>query len=212
MDWTPEEIASHDEWYANRKNEIVTLGYSHPGATKTLESLTAQGYHIIDIRDKPVSTIPGYSKATLSAKYSDRYHWIGELGNIHHATKGNQVGYREWERGIARLKRAHDKAPLVVICQCRFAEKCHRWGVSLYLGEQGLTVTHLLQEEHSGMAKHANLWIPGRCTWVISGILCDGPASAHCSRCNGPLCELHARTLDQDICIDCKVELTRKRS
>jgi uncharacterized protein (DUF488 family) len=170
-------------------NEIVTIGYSHKEAGATLDRLTAQGYHIIDIRLKPASRIPGYNQAELSAKYAGAYHWVSALGNKNYNTNSEYIALKDWNAGLERLKRAHDKAPLVLMCQCKYAEECHRWLVArdLQSAIPGLQVTHLLQAEHTGMIKHCNARTGGLCAWTVNGIACSEASYKRCARCKGDL-------------------------
>jgi uncharacterized protein (DUF488 family) len=178
-------------------HDIVTLGYSHKEAGATLDRLTAQGYHIIDIRLKAASKIPGYNRAELSAKYGAFYHWISALGNRNYNSSSEYVDLKDWASGLEKVRRAHDRAPLLLMCQCRYAEDCHRWLVSrdLQAAIPGLQVTHLLQADHAGMIKHTNARTPGRCAWAINGVACTEETYQRCARCRGDLCDLHAQDI-----------------
>lgn len=176
-------------------HEIVTLGYSHKEAGATLETLTGQGFHIIDIRLKAASKIPGYNRAELAAKYGNSYHWIAALGNKNYNSNSDYVALKDWQAGLEKLKRAHDRAPLILMCQCRHAEACHRWLVSRYFIEAipGLQVRHLLQDDHAGMIKHQNARTPGRCAWATDGQACLEATYKRCFHCQGELCARHVR-------------------
>lgn len=176
-------------------HDIVTLGYSHKSAGVLLDDLTGQGYHIIDIRLHAASKIPGYARKDLAAKYAGVYHWIPALGNNNYKSHSEYVDLKDWAQGLQKLTYAHARAPLVLMCQCTWAETCHRWLVSRRAQDAipGLQIKHLLQDGHAGMVKHYNARVAGQCAWAINGQACNGATYKRCVRCNGDFCELHAQ-------------------
>lgn len=176
-------------------HNIVTLGYTHKEAPALLDKLTGQGYHILDIRLHATSKIPGYKRAELSAKYAGSYHCVPDLGNRNYNSNSEYVDLKDWASGLQKLQAAHNRAPLILMCQCRYAEDCHRWLVSRLAQEAipGLQIEHLLQDNHAGMVKHYNARRADYCAWATNGQACNEKTFKRCARCKGDLCELHAQ-------------------
>lgn len=174
---------------------IVTLGYSHPDAQATIDELTAQGYHVGDIRLKAFSNKPGFTAQALKDRYGRVYHHLAPLGNQNYNTGSEYISLKNETAGIVVLKRLLERSPLILLCGCKWAETCHRFYVARLAQETipGLQIEHLLQAGHAGMLKHHNAGIAGRCSWVENGLQCEQATREGelCTRCRKPVCELH---------------------
>ena len=85
-------------------HDIATLGYSHKEAGATLDRLTAQGYHIIDIRLKAASKIPGYNRA------EDCHRWLVSR-DLQAAIPGLQVTHLLQVDHAGMIKHANARTP-----------------------------------------------------------------------------------------------------
>src|SRR5215469_8767118 len=99
--------------------KVYPLGYARSGYK--VEQMMARDPNllIIDLRKSPNSSIFGWSKADLTAKYGRRYRWAGQfLGNVNYAN-GGPIQLADAETGIKGLVRylgeGHD---LILLCGC----------------------------------------------------------------------------------------------
>ncbi len=141
---------------------LYTIGYEKARQGDVVAALAAAGVAtLIDVRDRPISRRPGFSKNQLAAAIEAagmKYVLLRPLGT---PPEGREAGRRrEWERfwGIVEHKLATAEAelalqraaaiaaegPSCLICYEADWRTCHRLRVAEILAERhGFTVRHL---------------------------------------------------------------------
>jgi uncharacterized protein (DUF488 family) len=141
---------------------LFTIGYEKARLGDVVATLRAAGVAIlIDVRDRPISRRPGFSKRQLAAAVEEaglRYLHLGALGTPPEGRLANRR--REWERfwGIVDAKLATVEAELALqeaaaaaraapgclLCYEADWQICHRRRVAEILAERrGFAVHHL---------------------------------------------------------------------
>jgi uncharacterized protein (DUF488 family) len=141
---------------------LYTIGYEKALLKDVLATLTATGVStLLDVRDRPISRRPGFSKRQLAAAIEDagmRYVHLAALGTPPEGRLANRR--REWERfwqivdeKLARaeaeldLRRAAEiaaAAPSCLLCYEADWRVCHRRRIAEILTERhGFDVSHL---------------------------------------------------------------------
>ena len=141
---------------------IYTIGYEKALLKDVVATLTVAGVMtLIDVRDRPISRRPGFSKRQLAAAVEEagmRYVHLAALGTPPEGRLANRR--REWERfwGIVEEKLARPEAelalqeaaelaraaPSCLLCHEADWQICHRRRVAEILAERhGFTVSHL---------------------------------------------------------------------
>ena len=141
---------------------LFTIGYEKALLRDVLAALTEAGVAtLIDVRDRPISRRPGFSKRQLAAAIEDvgmRYVHLKALGTPPEGRLANRR--REWERfwGIVEEKLARPEAeldlrqaaeiaraaPSCLLCYEADWRICHRRRVAEIMAERsGLAVRHL---------------------------------------------------------------------
>lgn len=125
--------------------KIYTAGYqSHtPLALRVLaECLQAA---VVDVRLSPRSANPAWRLPFLQATFGDRYLHLGEWGNIHY-NDGLPIQISDFAGGLHLLQAwlaLEDYQAVILLCQCRDAECCHRTVLANSLRELGCAVREL---------------------------------------------------------------------
>jgi uncharacterized protein (DUF488 family) len=141
---------------------LYSIGYEKARLADVVATLAASGIAtLIDVRDRPISRRPGFSKHQLAAAVEAagiRYLHLQALGT---PPEGREAGRRrEWPRfwGIVEAKLASaeaelalqqaaavaQEAPSCLLCYEADWRVCHRRRVAEILGERhGFTVQHL---------------------------------------------------------------------
>jgi uncharacterized protein (DUF488 family) len=141
---------------------LYSIGYEKALLTDVLATLTGAGVAtLIDVRDRPISRRPGFSKRQLAAAVEDagmRYLHLAALGTPPEGRLANRR--REWERfwRIVEEKLAYAEAELDLLQVAEIARAgsscllcyeadwrvCHRRRIAEILAERhGLAVRHL---------------------------------------------------------------------
>jgi len=141
---------------------IYTIGYEKALLKDVVATLTAAGVRtLIDVRDRPISRRPGFSKRQLAAAVEEagmRYVHLAALGTPPEGRLANRR--REWDRfwGIVEEKLARPEAelalheagaiaqivPSCLLCYEADWQICHRRRVGEILAQrQGFAVRHL---------------------------------------------------------------------
>jgi uncharacterized protein (DUF488 family) len=142
--------------------QLYTIGYEKALLKDVLAALTTAGVAVlIDVRDRPISRRPGFSKRQLAAAVEEagiRYVHLAALGT---PPEGRLAGRRrEWERfwaivddKLARpeaeldLRRAGDiaeEAPSCLLCYEADWQVCHRRRIAETLARRcGFALCHL---------------------------------------------------------------------
>jgi uncharacterized protein (DUF488 family) len=141
---------------------LFTIGYEKARLPDFVATLTEAGIEtLIDVRDRPISRRPGFSKRQLAAALAEagiRYVGLTALGT---PPEGREAGRRrDWDRfwhivgrrlSSAEADLAFDEAahtagasPSCLLCYEADWRCCHRRRVAEILGERhGFTVRHL---------------------------------------------------------------------
>lgn len=141
---------------------LYTIGYEKTRQTDLLAALAAHGVKtLIDVRDRPISRRPGFSKNQLAAALEEagiRYVGMRALGTPPEGREANHK--RDWERfwrivddKLATAEAEHAlretgaiaaESPSCLICYEADWRVCHRSRVAAILAERhGFTVDHL---------------------------------------------------------------------
>jgi uncharacterized protein (DUF488 family) len=126
------------EQHANTPLPISTIGYRQANATKQIEDLVAQGYHLVDIRMRAGSRYkPAYNLRQLCQRFGLIYHRLRELGNVNYPHKPFVLV--DQEAGIAkalRILQMEGVKGIILLCACANWQDCHRSLVADLLLEQ----------------------------------------------------------------------------
>ena len=141
---------------------IYTIGYEKALLTDVLATLTGAGVAtLIDVRDRPISRRPGFSKRQLAAAIEDagmRYVHLAALGTPPEGRLANRR--REWERfwriveeklacpeaelDLQRAAKIAWSAPSCLLCYEADWHVCHRRRISEILAQRhGFEMRHL---------------------------------------------------------------------
>jgi uncharacterized protein (DUF488 family) len=141
---------------------LYTIGYEKALLKDVLGALTGTGVAtLLDVRDRPISRRPGFSKRQLAAAIEDaemRYVHLAALGIPPEGRLANRR--KEWERfwGIVEEKLARPEAELDLLQAAEIAEAapscllcyeadwrvCHRRRIAEILAERrGFGIRHL---------------------------------------------------------------------
>jgi uncharacterized protein (DUF488 family) len=145
-----------------RETLLFTIGYEKARLADVVAALRGAGVQtLIDVRDRPISRRPGFSKRQLTAGVEEagiRYVGMRALGT---PPEGRAANHRhEWDLfwRIVDAKLAtpeaehalHETAAIAgasrscLLCYCRDAHHCHRGRIADILAvRHGLTVEHL---------------------------------------------------------------------
>jgi len=141
---------------------LYTIGYEKALLKDVIATLVATGVRtVLDVRDRPISRRPGFSKRQLAAAVEDagmRYVHLAALGTPPDGRLANRR--REWERfwGIVEEKLARPEAeldlhraaeiakaaPSCLLCYEADWQVCHRRRIAEILAERhGFGIRHL---------------------------------------------------------------------
>jgi uncharacterized protein (DUF488 family) len=141
---------------------LYTIGYEKALLTDVIATLNAAGVAtLLDVRDRPISRRPGFSKRQLAAAVEDagmRYVHLAALGTPPEGRLANRR--REWERfwGIVEEKLGRPEAeidlyqaaeiaeavPSCLLCYEADWQVCHRRRIAEILAERhGFGIRHL---------------------------------------------------------------------
>jgi uncharacterized protein (DUF488 family) len=148
---------------------LFTIGYEKARLADVVAMLAGSGVAtLIDVRDRPISRRPGFSKHQLAAAVEAagiRYLHLGALGT---PPEGREAGRRrEWERfwGIVEAKLASAEAELALqqaaavgrdgasclLCYEADWQICHRRRIAEILADRHPFTVHHLSVVDSGM-------------------------------------------------------------
>ncbi len=142
--------------------DLFTIGYEKARQVDVISALAAAGVQtLVDVRDRPISRRPGFSKSQLAAAVEAagmRYLSLRALGTPPEGREANRK--REWERfwrivddklataeaeiALQEAAATAGEAPSCLICYEADHRICHRSRVAEILAERhGFTVRHL---------------------------------------------------------------------
>lgn len=123
---------------------VYTFGYSGHEPNQLARFVEAQDALLLDIRLRPLSRSPQWSKKNLIALFGERYRHAGGLGNVNY--KGGPIQLadpQEWFEKIGALLRDEGRS-VVLMCVCRDFTTCHRRVVAAELAGRGLASRELV--------------------------------------------------------------------
>jgi uncharacterized protein (DUF488 family) len=141
---------------------LYSIGYEKARQADLIATLRAAGVTtLIDVRDRPISRRPGFSKNQLAAALEEagiRYAGLRALGTPPEGREANHK--REWERfwrivdaklataeaehGLQQAGAIASESPSCLFCYEADWRICHRSRIAAILAEQhGFTVHHL---------------------------------------------------------------------
>jgi len=120
---------------------IYTTGFEGREVTDLPELLTALDALLIDIRFSPAERPLKWRKDYLKLLLKNRYRHIPLLGNRPHNAEPNKFAIHNLFVGIKII--INLKVNLVLMCECRSAESCHRRIISEELSRQNIIVEEL---------------------------------------------------------------------
>jgi uncharacterized protein (DUF488 family) len=142
--------------------DLFTIGYEKARQVDVVAALVEAGVKtLIDVRDRPISRRPGFSKSQLAAAVEAagiRYVGLKALGTPPEGREANRK--REWDRfwrivddklataeaeiALQQAAATAGEAPSCLICYEADHRICHRWRVAEILAERhGFTIRHL---------------------------------------------------------------------
>lgn len=137
-------------------NIIYTAGYSGAslaGLTKMALELDAD---VFDIRLQPWSRIPDWRKPSLEEQLGSRYRHVGALGNVNY--RSGPIEIADLAQGIEAI--AANPRPVILLCGCRDAQRCHRTVVGEHLRRRGWQVEEIEIPQPTHTIKAITLWQP----------------------------------------------------
>lgn len=133
------------------KHPIYTIGYNAGWTVPSLWTAIQQlGALLFDIRYSAWSSKQEWRQEALQSVFGDTYRHVRAMGNINF--RGSGIVIANLPKGLTEIEQA--AKPIVLMCACEKATKCHRTVVARALQERGHTVTELLPapEAHSSVA------------------------------------------------------------
>lgn len=118
---------------------IYTTGYQGLKLEVLEAFLEAHDCDLFDIRFKPWSPNPQYTKTAFAHRFGDRYHHLIELGNRLYKTAS--IEFVDFEAGVHAIEA--NLRPVVLLCACADPSTCHRTAAARLLAERGFSVTEL---------------------------------------------------------------------
>ncbi len=118
---------------------VYTTGYQGQKLELLEGFLIANDADLLDIRFKPWSPNPQYTKTALQHRFGDRYRHVVELGNRLYKTES--IEFVDFEAGLRAIETS--PRPVVLLCACADASTCHRTAAARLLAARGFTVTEL---------------------------------------------------------------------
>ena len=97
---------------------------------------------LVDIRLKPFSRKPGFTKSALRRRLGDRYQHIQALGNVNYNT-GGPIQLLDKKTGYLSLTMHLKRQPCIIMCACSDLLRCHRAMIARDAEKRGITVVHL---------------------------------------------------------------------
>lgn len=124
---------------------IYTFGHGRKNVGRLIEMIKNIGiddYIILDIRLKPYTRAPGWSKHELQRTFRGRYKWVPEWGNVLYKT--DRILIKDWEGGLEKMRKElnNGKVP-ILLCSCSNYETCHRKYIAEKLREIGFETKEL---------------------------------------------------------------------
>jgi uncharacterized protein (DUF488 family) len=111
---------------------VYLAGYSRQRPETLLDIAERLNATVLDVRLVPRSRQPGWSKKRLAELLGPRYVHARGFGNLRYQD-GGPAELADPEAGLAIYDQI--EGALILLCQCRRSEDCHRRDVAAYLAE-----------------------------------------------------------------------------
>ena len=109
--------------------KVYTIGYARWSLGEVTELVDEKGSTLVDVRLKPYSRKPGFSRRSLEKELGDDYVHLPGFGNVNY--KGGAVKLKEPESALARIADfVADGDPVMLMCGCADHRRCHRSAVA----------------------------------------------------------------------------------
>jgi hypothetical protein len=129
---------------------IYTIGYRQSNVEEQLAALTAQGYHLADIRRRAGSRYKAdYNRWRLAYRFADYYHRLRELGNENYQRPSEPFVLLDEQAGLDKVERIINERSggqgIILLCACANWQDCHRAYVADLLLDRlpGAQVIHI---------------------------------------------------------------------
>jgi uncharacterized protein (DUF488 family) len=120
--------------------KVYTMGYSGWNPDQLLQRAEELDAVVLDIRIKPYSRNPAWTKSALQAILGERYVHAWGFGNMNY--KGGPVALQSFGNGIRQFDEAIARGPVILMCMCRDYPKCHRSDVIEAILRSGREIEH----------------------------------------------------------------------
>ena len=125
---------------------LYTAGYTGLRPNELKATAKRLGAVVADIRLRPFSRNPAWSRVNISQTLGDRYHHVQALGNRNY--KSGPIDLIDVEAGISLVGTLLETQPVILLCVCPNVEMCHRKTAAEKLAEAiGCEVKHLTLDE-----------------------------------------------------------------
>lgn len=122
--------------------ELFTTGYQLWRTAEFDAEVRKRGAMVLDIRFAPWSKDPDWRSDAIAGRLANRYRSVPALGNVNYKGDG-PVRINDLESGVAVVREALQRGPVILLCACWNPESCHRTQVAARLRERGLDVREL---------------------------------------------------------------------
>lgn len=127
--------------------KIYTLGYQGKSLDEFIHLLTSNDINLlVDVRSKPVSSIPGFNQRELKEKLSKKsilYKHMPDMGGMIHDDYHETMKSENWNKSYSDLKSLAVKGPTAIMCMEKDLMRCHRRFIMEKLQKDGWSVVHI---------------------------------------------------------------------
>src|SRR5579864_5001696 len=104
---------------------IYTAGYgSQKSIPKFAEFMERTGSLLVDVRFRPASRNPNWSRSWLQKRFGSEYLWLKALGNVNYKN-GGPIELLDPEAALVILAPIIATRPLLLLCACKDHRECH---------------------------------------------------------------------------------------
>lgn len=119
---------------------VYTLGYAAWSIDAVEKQLTMLDAVLVDVRQSPHTTKPGFAKSDLDTRFGPCYVHLPAFGNVNY--KEGPIELANPDRGLEAIQ-SLDRDP-VLMCGCRHPGPCHRSTVAQFIADRlDASITHL---------------------------------------------------------------------
>ena len=123
-------------------DKIYTAGYRNFSFYEFRDLVVQSNFFIVDVRYRPWSRIPFWTKDHLSISFT-KYAHIPEFGNRYYNSK-DKIEVVDLVTGFEKIDYFMGNEPILLLCACEDYEACHRKIVAEYISEKtGLSIVNI---------------------------------------------------------------------